>query len=935
MSYEGGGFDQRVGGDFGHAVTPMALDVAALQALYGKKANNTGNTVYKLGDTGAALDADGSDGSVSIGRAFYCIWDAKADGTNGGTDEIQYAGSNNALINLNDATLSTTDDAVLTALIDLIKDTQLYEELPNTLKTDLTDAGYHAGGFFSYVFDAANNVQLGGYSIANGVQIEKATGGNGNDALIGNEQDNTLKGNGGKDLVAGGAGKDSLDGGAGDDELVGGAGDDTIEGGTGEDIAYFAGNCSDYEIEKTGSTVTITYKDAAAPNNDGTDKLTNVEKAHFKNSTIDLTEDDPGCPPTDFIFLVDLSGSFSDDLANFQASARALANSVKESDPEARFALASFVDLPVDPYGSEGDYTYRAELPLTDSVEAFEAALDGLTIFDGGDYPEAQYVGLLGAATGTGLSLREDSQKIILMATDAPPHSAADYGLNEGDIQQFLDEQGITVGGIPGIPTGGRAVTKTTPSGGPSDDVLPDEREPGDPGYDTELPDPDSGLDLMTSIMRDLFTRLSAQPIFASTSDAIADYEAIKETIGFGSAVEISSDSSDLTDALRVALAEIAGDELEKGTGDDDTLEGSDTKADNIFGLGGDDTISGLGLDDELDGGSGDDTLNGNAGNDSLLGGTDADTLNGGDGNDELDGGFGIDVLDGGAGIDTADYRDVTDPVSVVLNGATVAEVNIGFFAEDTVVNVENVIGGGGDDELTGDALDNRLAGLEGEDTLAGGGGNDLLTGGDDIDTLDGGDGVDTVDFSDEAAPVVLALKGATSVQAKIDGQLADFIANFENAIGGSGNDVLKGDKAANRLEGRAGNDNLNGGGGKDVLVGGLGQDKLKGGSGRDYFDFDDIAHIGLGAKTCDRILDLGDSDRIDLKTIDANTIKPDDQKFKWIGERDFREKAGELRVDFKKSYALVSGDRDGDGEADFHLRLDRVDALSKGDFVL
>ena len=76
MSYERGGTNANLGNPFGHTLTPMALDIAVLQALYGANTStHTGNTTYNLTDRNTtAYDGDGSDGSVSIGRAFYSIW---------------------------------------------------------------------------------------------------------------------------------------------------------------------------------------------------------------------------------------------------------------------------------------------------------------------------------------------------------------------------------------------------------------------------------------------------------------------------------------------------------------------------------------------------------------------------------------------------------------------------------------------------------------------------------------------------------------------------------------------------------------------------------------------------------------------------------------------------------------------------------------------
>ncbi|MES2152619.1 MAG: DUF4214 domain-containing protein [Pseudomonadota bacterium] len=61
---------------------------------------------------------------------------------------------------------------------------------------------------------------------------------------------------------------------------------------------------------------------------------------------------------------------------------------------------------------------------------------------------------------------------------------------------------------------------------------------------------------------------------------------------------------------------------------------------------------------------------------------------------------------------------------------------------------IENAIGGDGNDELTGNALANFLSGGAGKDTLAGGAGNDTLNGGAGNDVLDGGVGLNTAAYS-------------------------------------------------------------------------------------------------------------------------------------------------------------------------------------------
>lgn len=120
--------------------------------------------------------------------------------------------------------------------------------------------------------------------------------------------------------------------------------------------------------------------------------------------------------------------------------------------------------------------------------------------------------------------------------------------------------------------------------------------------------------------------------------------------------------------------------------------------------------------------------VTGGSGADTLTGDSQANSLAGGAGNDLLKGGVGNDTLDGNAGTDTADYSDKTSAVSVILNGTTAATVTAGGTPEDSLVNIENLIGGSAADTLTGDSLANNLTGGAGNDTLAGGSGSDTFS---------------------------------------------------------------------------------------------------------------------------------------------------------------------------------------------------------------
>ena len=175
--------------DNGWLATLGAFDIAVLQARYGVHTHNTGNNVYSLTD-------------VTDDAFYQTIWDT------GGTDTIAYGGTFNAQIDLTAATL------------------------------DYSPTG---GGVLSFLYNPQplgpnSTLVRGGYTIANGVVIENATGGSGNDVLIGNTANNVLSGNAGNDTLMGRGGNDRLIAGAGDDRVWGGDGLDVVSLGAGNDV---------------------------------------------------------------------------------------------------------------------------------------------------------------------------------------------------------------------------------------------------------------------------------------------------------------------------------------------------------------------------------------------------------------------------------------------------------------------------------------------------------------------------------------------------------------------------------------------------------------------------------------------------------------------------------------------------------------------------
>jgi Ca2+-binding RTX toxin-like protein len=123
--------------------------------------------------------------------------------------------------------------------------------------------------------------------------------------------------------------------------------------------------------------------------------------------------------------------------------------------------------------------------------------------------------------------------------------------------------------------------------------------------------------------------------------------------------------------------------------------------------------VTGNGGDDSLSGAGGDGTGSPSSRELALSGNEDSDTLAGGAGSDDLN---------GGEGDDTADFSSASHGVTVDLeHGAASGD------GEDSLLDVENAIGSGAADTLTGNDLENRLEGGLGEDRVSGGGGDDVL----------------------------------------------------------------------------------------------------------------------------------------------------------------------------------------------------------------
>jgi serralysin len=171
---------------WGYAQTPMMVDIAALQHLYGANfGTNAGDTTYSWDPvTGQAFINGAGQDAPGGNRILMTVWDG------GGVDTYDFSNyTNNLRIDLRPgewSSLSSFQTAMLGGV--------------NPARGNIANAMLYQGDTRSL--------------------IENAIGGPGRDAIIGNEGANVLRGGGGVDRLSGLDGSDTLVGGSGKDSFV-------------------------------------------------------------------------------------------------------------------------------------------------------------------------------------------------------------------------------------------------------------------------------------------------------------------------------------------------------------------------------------------------------------------------------------------------------------------------------------------------------------------------------------------------------------------------------------------------------------------------------------------------------------------------------------------------------------------------------------------
>jgi len=872
--------------------TPMLLDIAAIQSLYGANTQwQTGNNTY----------------SWAVGQSvFETIWDA------GGTDTIDASNQLAAVrINLNEGQFSKIGQAFL------ILDTQT----------------------------AFNE----GLAIAYGAKIENAVGSVNDDTLIGNALANLLNGRAGKDTMIGGAGNDTyvvdnigdkvqesstlaseidtvissvnytlganietltlsstanlngtgntlnnrINGNAGANTLDGGGGIDTLVGGAGNDT-YVVDNLKDVvtetstlasEIDTVRSSVNwalgtnlenLTLTGSAHLNGTG-NALNNVLTGNAGNNVLNggtgrdtliggAGNDTYVLDRADELVLVQESLNQGNDglIVTYAASS---------SSSVVNLNLSNLRNVENAVLSGTGTFTVignelNNSLLGNASVNNLQGGV-GNDVLDGGVGADT-LIGGIGNDTYVVDNLKDIVSETSSLAGEIDTvRSSLNWSLG-------ANLENLSLIGSANLNGNGNALSNVL-IGNTGNNVLS-----GGAGNDTL--DGSSGIDtLVGGTGNDTYMVDNLKDVVTETSALAGEIDTVRSSVTW-------------TLGANLETLILTGSALLNGTGNalGNVLVGN--AGNNVLSGGaGSDTLDGAGGIDTLVGGTGNDTymvdnlkdvvtetstlaseidtvrssvnwaLGANLENLTLTGSVHLNgtgnalnnVLTGNAGNNVLNGGAGRDTLIGGAGSDTyvLDRADELVLVQESVNqGSDGLIVTYAASSSSSVINlnlsnlrnVENVVLNGiGAFTVVGNELNNSLVGNASVNNLQSGAGNDVLDGGAGADTLSGGTGNDTyvVDNLNDVISETSTLAGEIdTVRSSLNWSLG---ANLENlTLTGSANLNGNGNALNNVLIGNTGNNVLSGGAGNDTLDGSSGIDTLIGGTGNDTYVVDNLSDV-------------------------------------------------------------------------------------------
>jgi Ca2+-binding RTX toxin-like protein len=770
-----------------------------------------------------------------------------------------------------------------------------------------------------------------------------AAGGAGDDVLKGGAGSDDLTGNAGNDTLDAGAGVDTLSGGAGDDVLLLGAyltAADKIDGGADQDTLQLAGNYAAgvtfgattvIEVETirlaAGNSYKLTLDDAT---NDAGLTVDGAALAVGQAVTLDGSAETAAA-------LTAAGGSGNDALtggAGNDALSGGAGNDTLTGNAGDDTLTAGGGNDTLSGGAGNDSLVLAGNLTAADKIDG--GADNDILQLDGNYAAGVTFTAATMANVETIMVADGNSYKLTLVDANNAGGLTVDGGTLTGGNALTINDAAETRAAL--VATGGGG--NDTLTGGGGTDTLTgnagDDRLTGGNGDDTLIAG--SGTDTLAGGNGDDTLDLGADFDAADKIDGGANTDTLKldgdysAGVVFGAAtanIEVIAIAAghdySLTLANTTNTSSLTVDGSALSSGNRLVLNGAAETSSPLMATGGagNDVLAGGAGADQIDGGAGDDTITSGAGNDKLLGGAGNDTFMLGanfTAADQIDGGADYDIvkLQGNyaSGITLAantmvnveeidlaagsSYRltldDATDTSGLKIDGSGLAAgqvMTINGAAETDAPLI--VLGGAGNDALTGGAKDDTLDGGAGNDTLTAGAGEDTLQGGAGNDTivlagnldagdrLDGGIGLDTVNLNGDYAGLVFAATTMVNVETVTVTAGHSYKLTLDDATNGAGltvngatlaaTDTLYLDgsaelSAALAATGGAGDDMLIGGNGNDVLAGGSGNDVLTAGGGTDTLsggNGDDTLDLGADFDAADRVDGGANTDTLKL----------------------------------------------------------------------
>jgi len=683
----------------------------------------------------------------------------------------------------------------------------------------------------------------------------------------------------------GGAGADIFSGGAGDDTFVAGTGDDTFSGGGGSDTVVLDGAISDFETAIHYDAVNDSYYGTLTRGSETDTVSGDVEVVEFTGngttaaSKLFVVGPDSGydtigsaladAQDGDAIVVLPRAGGYNENLVIDKQVAILGAN---VGDP-GNDGSAGIADRPLDETRiNDSTWTINADNVVIDGFEfAVSAGSASALAVHGGDNVHVQHniLGGPGNQGGRGVELVTNYDGTVTIAKNAIDGFTTGIFVNPVAGGQIEVSDNLIANNQAGVGSDGMANADIFANyfvGNALEGVGAGTMGPGNSISNNSFDVPGGAMAIKadyggytnalvadgnwygTGVSAQIGSLVSENVLAANYLTSGAD--SAPNAAGFQSTSPLAltpvQNTTQGTGSFLLAVAiatAAAGNVIEVAAGDyaaEGTIavETDNLTIDAVAGatgidldLGAVSQIALLGAADiSVNGDSDDETITGNAGDNVIAPG---------------DGG---DLVDAGAGIDTLDYGSATSDLTVNLE----SQAAFGGIGSDIVQGFENVRGGSGNDDLTGDEGDNVFYASAGSDEI------------------DGGEGNDTYDAS-HASSAITALLASGNIGGSAVG--SDDVTSIENVVGTDYNDNLNGNAVANRLVGNGGIDILNGNGGDDTLEGGAGNDTVNGGAGTDTAVFsgnqaDYTVDYGAGTITDDNVSD-GDDGTDSLTSIE------------------------------------------------------------------